>query len=292
MAWTETTDTRGGARDSTNVRQSSRTFTVWGVQPHQIISNPTSILSDGASGVPLPDVGSTHPDDSILTLDRYETTPSGNVVHVRAMYSNDGRFTFPPISQPTSATYDEWTIELLFETVDWPFAIPTRSTITVGSQTGIVKGWEPASQLIQETRIVVTRRLTIPRNLVGSAISAMATQNGNIHKIEGRYYLFNGGPSRPVSADLYEIQYSWTFDRGTKVIEIVGGSFVYGLPRSSQILGLPGLFIRPPYETLLPGYVTEEDQDGTPPGERPPMTFDSLLPYVYDENGWQSLPGM
>ena len=172
------------------------------------------------------------------------------------------------------------------------------------SQTPNVKIWQPlAADLIAPFEYSATEfSIEIIANIQSQPnvdvmlflLNQIAEEDGKIHRINGRDYLFGCEGTERVSRDQYRMIYTWRSDPGIPLLlEFDGTPFDHwGLVKgywygfAGNIDGVDWLI--PPFSRLNVGPTLVDDV--ADPTQMPQLGVSPL--YKRNDNGWQTLPGI
>jgi len=286
LSWVELLDSTQNVQcDAEGRRRGSRVFRVWNYARTQIMADPTSILND--EGVGLPAYNSEWEG---MRLDAYQTAANGSVYDVTALYSNDRRFVMPSPVDRMAPGYGAWSGSCTTEFIELPFAYQAKTLVQQGegNPPAEVVGWKFD---VQRTPVNIHRiswRTNISASDVPRLVDALRQQTNKLHRINSKWYHFEGGDYAETEPGKWEVHYHWREDPGTPPIQYsLFSTTRLPPPRGSLIPGAPDAsWSRPPYhEVILVGAA-----DGS--ASSPPV-FELFVPFDYDDpEGWADLPGM
>ncbi len=311
MSWVRDIRSDTSAVDSMATGQAARGY-LWEsdtpVDPTSLAMYPQTFLGGDTGVEPLPPRGSAHPIIPSFKLDTYTVRCDGRTQQITALYSNDGRFNFPPPNDDTEsqlgvARYSSSTEEVR---IAYPFArrMEQEGALAVGQvgpQLPVLLQY--GEKYLSESQRRWTWDVLIKEQEIDAAEVAMDTQHNNIHFIRSRYWRFQSAPvnyhTRIGDEHYYRISYTWLGDRGTAdnvlapllphrgPIGSTGNYAVY-FPQPSVGVGtsLPGSIV-----TRKPFHIFTRGSEITVSGEPHPV-FLQFLPYTRDDFGWQSLVGL
>jgi hypothetical protein len=273
------------------------------------VGNPDSALFDAG----LPALGTVYPTPPghdpnpffPLILDRYEVQQMGdgqNTV-VTCIYTNDRRGRINPAPDRTKPAFTTWEITYQKTQIDfpsllrYPLLVPGADVPATDTPT-----LDPKVHKITETLMVVNYS-TVLQFVSRDQINAVQLQNNRIHRMpDNRIWLFTAGDIRQTEKAAWEVTYTWTRDTGTTLFpNYLGGEYqdfidlgggrelwsptILSVDEWSRIdagvLNDPtAVYLRSPFHVIT--YVVTSDLE---------PQFYNFLPYRYDANGWQSLPG-
>lgn len=237
------------------------------------------VLNPGSYGVPTPGT-STFPNKSSLVCRSVSVTPyaGGQACSVTARFStSSGGSLEPPDSE--SLTYVSWSKSIELQTTPVPYVYLDR--VSVGQRQQDPNGTIPAPatvyrwipQLVEPAPVSVLSviRISVVVDSMPSAYLYLIDEQVNmLHRINGFWYLFEGGNVSNTAEDRWQIEYTWTYDGGTldnggpKSIGDFGSEFVRyadptggdGIPYIGDppglgtLLGTPVQLIRAPFHVL------------------------------------------
>lgn len=297
MDWIEQLQSGSGTHERNGAKTDERYFSVWNANPRSVVDSPASITN--TAGIALPAVGSAHPVNGSLRLDRYGVSRNGVILNLTAMYSNDGRFQASP--QQAKAIIDEpavYSASFRRSEIMMPYARKARITLPTaeGVEVETADVWE-LDELPDDTELhIIEYQATFAGNQFAAGVEAMRKQARKIHKIGDRFYRFQSGNVRQNKDGTYTTTYSWEYDPGiydgvsTSVLIGTGGSAVLAFPVAIESIfgapspGLLNSWHRPPFHLVIP-YRATNNATYVP-------LFEARLNGIVDYNGWQTLPGM
>lgn len=308
MGWHIDTSQQNGEADRNGNRATSIGYLFdRPVDPLALAISPESFLGGELGNEPLPRLGSAHPVDPHLKLDKYSVTRDGNTSRVVAAYSNTSNFTGPPTDDDPETNriigYASSRTDVVTDipygkrinSVTW-FPVPADQSGPPNASS--VKFWKLSTFRIRESRRTRSWKVLIAESEIQAAEETMDKQDNRLHNILGTWYLYKSSDVTPTGiitddgTKLFEITHSWTRDGGTPFFDpgpTVDEQLRYWFEGFSS--GLAGLFplspgrywLRPPFHAV-----------NAAPSENgfDPPVFKLVLPYLRDDNGWRTLPGL
>lgn len=287
MSGVETLNSQQVTKDATGKMYGMREYRVWGYARTAILGNPNSIIiASGGVDMPLP--GYNSPWEG-MSLDRYSVNAVGGIFDVTGLYSNDRRFTLP--NNPPTLT-KSWTGSFQTESIPLPIGVfkNTNSiTLVQGgaplSQTSY--GWDFETQDTDHKFERIGQQVYLNEAEVSDALDVIANLADKIHKIRGRYYLFEPGDYAEEADGKWRMQYQWTRDPGTPALPFVNDPFLWLPDDSTANFEYPGgsgqFYSRPPWHKLL------LVQTGAFPSSNPTYKIQRVKDHS-DLLGWSALP--
>lgn len=300
-------------RDGTGTAQRGYLWSGPFVDPTVLAMFPHTFLGGDTGVEPLPARGSAHPETPSLKLDVYTVQCEGATSRIRALYSNDGRFNFPPPDDDDADRIDQIRYSSAPEDVRVPYPFAQRVVQAGALIAGQVGPNLPVLlKYGEKVRTESQRRWSweaiIKEEEIDAAEVAMDNQHNRIHFIRSRYWLFKAAPVEPFrkigDQRYYRIAYQWLGDTGTNdpLADFPQGilpdrgpisgtpHFTFYFPKQTAGIGpnatIPGVAItRKPFHTFSVG--PEEIVAG-----EPHPLFLQYLPYIRDDFGWQTLLGI
>jgi len=294
MGWVETTLRPSASADGTANGTATRLFIIDGaIDAVTVAITPQNILGGVTGSEPLPRIGSAHPKNPRMFLDRYDVQADGATLDATAQYSHDGRFQFP--NPPREQTEDEVRYSAGKETVQVDIPVIVQQIITQALPPQVQGPPEPFDSYgldvhtIHESRLRELWTVLLKENQLKPALAAMKAQDNCLHFFDGSWKRFtygdivgSGNKDFP-----YQTTYTWFHDDGTNP----DGSTI-NLPPwvrlpDQQVNHLPNsgppLMLRPPFHELI----AARSNDATVP-----PNIGSWIPYKIVPNGWASLVGL
>jgi hypothetical protein len=251
-----------------------------------------------------------------MVLDRVDVEGgNGNTVFtVTATYSTFGGFRKREELENGYRPFFSWSYTK--ETVELPFTFLIKMTTASDNLSETLPVATVKTVKVPERRIVRILKTRYETRNVAS-LDVIAEQDGKLHRIQGRQYLFLGADVQQDAKDsnVFVITYSWQYDRGTYItanetagVYVSAGSrfnpvtldpatervgYVVGIPNEGIIPGprTSGRFlVRPAYATLdlVPANISV---DFATDQLFPPQAV-AIYKHEEDDDGWRSLPGM
>lgn len=289
MSWREIPETQSVSIDAEGRRQGMRVYRVWNYAKTAILNDPASILNEQGFG--LPGVGTTWEG---MRLDRYDVRPLGKVFDVTGLHSSDRRFAGSPPVDPAHEEFRSRSGSYRTELIEIPWAQYQETKLAVPGPAGQpptlvdVNGFAFASQMVKHTFQEIIYRVTLAGEDAVQAFQAIEDQHDKLHKINGRWYLFQGGDYNEVAPGKWEFQYQWMRDPGTPQVAPLDSSHVVNVyPPKNKVwpVGSGIEWARPPFYEL----VISPAESGDPTD---PPVFEALLHHDdTDPLGWSTLPG-
>lgn len=267
----------------------TRTFIVSEYPRDQIIANPTSILGGATGTEPLPGYNSGHPSLPGLLLGRYSTAPDGIHTRATAYYDNTGRWRIPARIDRTNPAHYELTGSIAPDlTIDIPFGVKITKDVSNGENTITIRVWEERTIRVECTQETISVRVTV-NDLSPAHRAAFTLQSGRLHKLDDgsqvtpAWYRFLGATYRESERGAWAVEYSWANDPGTLELPYQSVPGQIAIPPNFTYFD-DSQWVRPPHHVVkyVPNVL----------GALFAPTFAVFLPYVRDDLGWQTLPGL
>ncbi len=277
-----------------------------GENPVAVAKSPQSYMGGDTGDVPLPARGSAHPIDPGMRLDAYAVETDGAVSSIIAKYSSDARFRFPTGTnvRPEGFRWRITTESIVFEI---PFAQKGREYVGRGSPQPLPIGqqgppapgdpvyatrWKYLKQRVYGKVQRISMNFKLRADVVDDAIKAIFDQQNVVHKISGKYWLFEGGEvTDGTREDDYECSLNYIRETGVCLDFRDAGTTIWPNDMQSQIPGM--LSPAAPRKTWAqaPFHRTVIIAPQTGDASHWP-TFESVFQFEYIENGWQALAAL
>lgn len=318
MPFFEIIDRPPRTRDIYGNRRAIRLFKVIGVSIEQILQNPQSVVNP--NGDTLPMVGSWLPNDynaydDPLHSDTESGTADGNYFEekCRLIDYTAGQQGSVVIAQANYSTeLDNREENLTFEntTFDIPAAKIVRVGVTQEAQGQDVLQYAPINFSQRVSLIRRFRTVRIEKIQLFNAADTITDQSRNIHKMNGKYYRFEGADSTSMGPRYAMVRYSWINDPGFRTINnpefgpiesiepntqpMIGQVLMPPCDKKSKIDELSNtLFVRPPFTTLKMIPTIPVAGYRPPPGNPLKPVFTVYSDFKsYDPEAYSRLPGI
>lgn len=273
-----------------------------GVDPVSVASNPTAFLGGPNGDEPLPAYRSVHPLNPRLSLDSYRVSTDGAVNRVIGQYSSDRRFTFPTNNTPPPTGF-RWSVATETYAYSMPYAAKARELAGYEPPAGgvgppaptFIDKWVYLDESVIEKVQKVTMEFSIAENNVGTAMDVFFEQTNQIHKINGRYWLFEGGEVN-YDGESYRARASWVREKGsylnypdypeTLFLPAVESSFTDQLSPVPAFGDSPaGVWAKPPLHKTIIIPPTSGIASDTP-------SFVAIRSQDFDPNGWDAIAAL
>lgn len=237
----------------------------------------------------LPDYNTALASDPSLILDRYDVEPLGDGASSRivGVYTTNkfGRLTVP--QRPQTQGFLSWSWRPQSVEVTIPFGLKRTYEVNAADATNTFDAWDIETLTVTEQRQIFTLRVGsafLTKDDAYNAVAACASQQNKIHTIKGRQYRYTTSYANQIGSEKeWEIVHEWEYDAGTPTPPSPRIADPSKISMPPFVSGSPSL-IRLPFERLLA-------YSAANPKTTPPV-FYGVWPFVFEPNGWQSLPGV
>lgn len=280
----ELNNTRYGSFDSTGEAERTRAWVIYNVHPNGIDKNTVHVLYP-----PIPATGTPYDVGSALILDRYDIGlfEDGVSTVLVGIYTTSriGRLPVPPAIAANGQI--SWTWRPQTVVVEIPYGRFDKF-VDMANPTANFSAWTIQKVKVYEQRQIWTLRVSgafVSQSALADGLALCGLQANKIHLIRGKSMRYIPGGANQIGTALeWEITHEWEFDPGSRTIPnpapLDPGKF--SMPPTLSIPS--GGFIRAPFYRL-------EAYNAPNPKTTHPK-YAAVLPYTFEDNGWQGLPGM
>lgn len=303
VQWFRDESTPDATADGSNIAATIGYVLSEGVDPVAVANNPTAFLGGPNGDEPLPAYRSPYPSNPRLTLDSYRVSTDGAINRIIGQYSSDRRFTFPNNNTPPPTGF-RWSVTTETYGYALPYAArgidlgqPDPNFVGPNPPPTLIDKWVYLDESVFEKVQKVSMEFTVAANLVGNAIETFFEQTNEVHRINGKYWLFEGGEVN-FDGENYRARASWVREKGVWMNYADYLSTQLRMPAvRAQLSDLDspapgfgpdypaGSWAKPPlHKTIIVPPDTGKAID--------PPTFVAVLPYNFNANGWDQIAAL